>query len=303
MAISTFRLRTGALAAAAGLVLAGFAVASPAAAEEVPAPVIELDQTSFPAGDWQDGFTVTGSGFDPSAPTAIVSVGSRGENGGGQLFEVDVPVEADGTIDALVVPTDAPTQVPDEAGWPKYSVSVGQEVAAGQPWLWSNRIDLTITEGASITAAAEASPEELAAGVTAQFAGFAPGESIAFTVELSRWTEEDGTQLIDELQGTVTADANGAGSISAALTGAAVEDWASFSVTGEESARTARATTRVVEAQAPIVPAPAAPAPAAAGPQLAETGVELGIGFAALALMVLGAGAIVVTRRVRGAQR
>ncbi|MDQ2660665.1 MAG: hypothetical protein M3Y46_03640 [Actinomycetota bacterium] len=304
MAPSASRLRVGALVAAAALALTGLAAASPAAAEEVPAPVIELDQTTFPAGDWEGGFTVTGSGFDPSVPTASFSIGSHGENGGGQIFGEEVAVSADGTIEALIVP-DVATQVPDADGWPKYTVSVGQEIAEGQPWLFSNRIDLTITEGASLTAVAEATPDELAAGISAQFAGFEADETISFLATLSRWSEEDGIQVIDEIEGTVTADAEGAGTLAAALAGAQVDDFVNISVTGEQSARVAEAWIQVVAAPAPAPePVPAAPVtPAETGPKLAETGVELGIGVAALALLVLGSGAILVTRRMRATQR
>jgi hypothetical protein len=298
------RLRIGALAAAAALALTGLAAASPAAAEEIPAPVIELDQTTFAAGDWEDGFTVTGSGFDPSVPTASFSIGSHGENGGGQLYGEEIAVSAEGTIEATIVPN-VPTQMPDADGWPKYTASVGQEIAAGQPWLFSNRIDLTIIEGASLIAAAEATAEELAAGISAQFAGFAADESLSYVATLSRWTEADGTQVIDEIEGTVTADAAGAGSLTAALAGGQDGDFVRISVAGEQSARVAAAFIQVVAAPVPVPePVPAAPVtPAETGPQLAETGVELGIGVAALALLVLGSGAILVTRRIRATQR
>src|SRR5690349_15698155 len=59
---STLGLRAGSLAAIAVLALGGLAAAAPAAAEPL-APKIELSHTSFPAGDWLGGFTVTGSGF------------------------------------------------------------------------------------------------------------------------------------------------------------------------------------------------------------------------------------------------
>lgn len=304
MAPSASRLRVGALAAAAALALTGFAAASPAAAEEIPAPVIELDQTTFPAGDWEDGFTVTGSGFDPSVPVAYFSIGSHGENGGGQLYGEEIAVSAEGTIEATIMP-DVPTQMPDADGWPKYSANVGQEIVDGEPWLRSNSIDLTITEGASLTAAAEATAEELAAGISAQFAGFAADESVSYLATLSRWSEEDGTQVIDEIEGITTADADGLGAFTAALAGAQDGDFVNLSVAGEQSARVAAAWVQVVTAPVPAPqPVPAAPVtPASTGPQLAETGVELGIGAAALALVVLGSGAILVTRRIRATQR
>ncbi|WP_139415539.1 hypothetical protein [Agromyces laixinhei] len=295
MAISTFRLRTGALAAAAGLVLAGFAVASPAAAEEVPAPVIELDQTSFPAGDWEDGFTVTGSGFTAGADVNLqLSISSGPSSGEGATLGSPVVADAAGNISTHVTPTNVAV-IPDADGYPKYSVGASQSVDGAN--VYSNWVALTITAGTSITLPDAVSPESLAAGITVKFAGFQPGEAVRYSGEL--FVAGDLT-VVD---GEAAADDAGAGSFVLALAGAKVGDGLHINLAGQESERAAEAYVSVTEAQAPVVPAPAAPAPAATGPQLAETGVELGIGFAALALMVLGAGAIVVTRRVRGAQR
>lgn len=306
MAHSPLRLRLGALATAAGLTLAGLAAAAPATAAEVDAPVISLDQTTFPAGDWEGGFTVTGSGFDPSVPTAQLTIGSMGQNGGGSLYDQSVAVSSDGTIEALIVPT-APTQAPDAEGFPKYGVSVAQEIAPGQPWIFSNNVELTITEGASLTGPEQLNTDEVAAGVAAQFAGFAAGEAIAYEFVLERWSEAEGTRVIAEAAGVTNADAAGAGTISAALAGAQAEDFITISISGEESGRVAAAWVQVVAAPAPApAPAPADPtaapaAPAAQTARLPETGIDLGVGIAALALLVLGAGAVLVTRRERAA--
>ncbi|QEO14348.1 hypothetical protein FLP10_07890 [Agromyces intestinalis] len=295
MATSTFRLRVGALAAAAGLVLAGVAAASPAAAADD--PVISLDRTTFPAGDWEDGFRITGSGFDGTVPTAELSIGSMGENGGGQLWGTTVTVAADGTIDTVVVPSGA-TQVAGENGYPRYVVSVGQQITEGEPWLWSNRIDLTITEGASLSVAAELTPEQVAGGVTATFAGFTAGEAVYYGIGLFR----DG-ELVDAIEDAVDADDSGAGTFGGALEGAQVGDYLQLYADGDTSGRVAEGWVQIVEAPAPAPVDPEAPAagtPAAAeasGNQLAETGIDLGIGTAALALLVLGAGALIVVRR------
>lgn len=303
MAHSALRLRVGALTAAAGLTLAGLAAASPAMAEEVPAtPQIELSQTSFPAGDWQDGFTVTGSGFDPSAE-ATLTIGQSGANGGGILDEEVVEVAEDGTINAVVVP-DEPTRAPDAEGWPKYGASVYQ-VIDGE-WIYSNNVDITITAGVSLDASAEATVEQVAAGVSAQYAGFGSAEPIEYGFALWRYNDENGeSEIISEAYGDVTADEAGAGTISAPLANAQVEDWIQIRVRGE-SGRIADAFVQVVATPAPApapAPAPEQPAAPAAAPRLPDTGVDLGIGFAALALLVVGAGAVVVTRRVRASQQ
>ncbi|WP_127791959.1 hypothetical protein [Agromyces sp. LHK192] len=300
MATSALRIRVGALAAAAALSITGLALgAAPAVAED--GPTISLDRTSFPAGDWDGGFTVTGSGFDTTVDTATLSIGSYGENGGGVAWSTEVAVSPAGTISAAVVP-EAPTQAPDSTGYPQYRVNVGQQIAEGQPWLFSNTVDLTITEGTSLTVAGEASPEQLAAGISAQFAGFGADEPLFSYFDLLRSTEgADQPELVDSVEADVTADASGAGTISAQLAGAHVGDFVVVWI-GSEGGLQAEAFVQVVEAPAPAPepadPAAAAPAAASTGPALAETGVEpLAVGVAAFALVALGALVVVARRR------
>jgi len=299
LASNALRLRAGALLAAAGLAVAGVAVASPAAAEPIDSPVISLDQTSFPAGDWQGGFTVTGSGFDGSVPEANLAIAASGENGGGLVFEQTIDVAEDGSVNELVIPN-IPTQAPDADGYPMYFVTVGQDL--GEDWLGSNAVELTITEGVSLTVAPEVTVEQVTAGISAQFAGFDGGEGLLYSFILTRWTEADGEQVIDEVLGEAIAGEDGAGTLTEALAGAQVGDSIRVEVLGATD-RIAAAYALVVATPAPApAPAPAAPAATPAAPQLPETGVELGAGFAALALLVLGAGAILVTRRSRATQ-
>ncbi|GAA1516641.1 hypothetical protein BJ978_000901 [Agromyces terreus] len=304
MASTAHRLRLGALAAAAALALTGLAAAAPASAAEGDAPVIALDQTTFAAGDWAGGFDVTGSGFDPSVPVAEVSIGANGENGGGQLWSAEVAVAADGTIDEHLVP-DQSTQAPDENGYPKYNVNASQHL--GETWLFSNSVALTITEGVSAAAPEEASADQLAGGIAVQFSGFAGGESVQYTAVLHHWNEADEVdEIVDQAEGAVTADGAGSGGFTVALAGAQEGDYVVIDLVGTESMRLGSAWTSVVAADvappAPVDPAPApavdAAAPAAAtGPQLAETGPDLGIGLAAMALIALGAGVVVMRRR------
>ncbi|MDR5701213.1 LPXTG cell wall anchor domain-containing protein [Agromyces aerolatus] len=309
MAHSASRRRLGALVAAGALTLGGLVAASPAAAEPIEPyeGVIELSKTSFPAGDWEDGFTVTGYGFDPTIPTAEFGIGSMGENGGGGIYSTEIDVAEDGTIEAHIVP-DAATQAPDADGYPVYAASVTQRAAEGgvDRWVYSNSVDITITEGASVAIAGDVTPEALAAGVSAQFAGFGAEEEVEYGFGLLRYTEE--TELIDESYGTAVADANGAGTVSAALAGAEVGDTLAVFVDGLESGRIAEFYVQVVAPAPAPEPTPVDPAPAPAAPagdvnRLPDTGVDLGIGLSALALLVLGAGAILVTRRTRATQR
>lgn len=294
MAISALRLRTGAIVAAAGLMLAGLAAAAPAHAAD--APVISLDQTSFPAGDWEGGFTVTGSGFAPGVAAELMLSVSSGPSSGGSSPLGSIVPDASGNISIAVAPTDV-TTLPTATGYPKYAVGATQSV--GGENVYSNFVELTITAGTSITLPTAVSPESLAAGITISFAGFAPYESISYYYDLY---SEGAFVPVD---GFTTADATGAGSFVATAAGAKVGDSLEVGVFGEESERQALVYARITEAPAPVpapAPAPAAPA-AAAGTGLAETGVDLGIGFAALAFLVLGAGAVFMTRRVRAAQR
>lgn len=304
MAHSASRLRVGALIAAAGLTLGGLAVASPAAAEplEPAEPTIELSQTTFPAGDWLGGFTVTGSGFNPDFPTASLSVGANGENGGGAIYFENVDITSEGTFTAFVLPEE-PTQMPDANGWPKYRVGASQNVGT-EVWLYSNSVELTIVEGASVSAPGQLTAEEVAAGVSAQYAGFGSDEPIYYEFFLWRWTEADGSQQIAEDSGETQADAAGAGTVTAALAGAQPEDTVEVRIYGE-GGRIAAAWIQVVAAPVPtpVDPAPAPAAPAGDVNRLPDTGVDLGIGIAALAFLAFGAGAILVTRRARAMQQ
>lgn len=306
MAQSASRLRIGALLAAGALTLGGLAVASPAAAEPIAPvqPTIELSETTFPAGDWLGGFTITGSGFDPAFPTASLSIGTSGENGGGAIFVDDVDITAEGTFETTVDPY-VPMQTPDANGYPIYTVSVAQDVGTPQ-WLISNIVTLTITEGASVTAPGELTAAEIATGITAHYAGFASDEPIGYEFLLWRWTEADGEQLIAEDFGQTQADSAGAGSVTAVLEGAQPGDTVEVNIYGE-SGRLAATWIQVVSVPAPV-PTPVDPAPAPVAPagdvkRLPDTGVDLGIGLSALALITLGIGAVLMTRRTQATQQ
>ncbi|MRG59842.1 hypothetical protein GE115_08170 [Agromyces sp. CFH 90414] len=294
MATSTYRLRVGALAAAAAIALTGLAAASPAAAGETPAPVIQLDRTEFPAGDWGTGFHVTGTGFDAALGAVTISVGAAyGPSSGEGLYETTVAPTADGSIDVQVLPV-RDAAAPDESGYPRTAVSAHQVVSPTQN-LRSNSVPLTITPSSAappaVTIAQVVSPEQLAAGLTVNFSGFGAGEPIYYSVGVLRAgapiTEPGGSQ-------EAAADASGAGSFVATVPGAQVGDVLEYFVTGGNTGRN-------VNAQVPVVaapPAPAAPAATPDGPALAETGVEpTVIGIAALALVALGALTVVVRRR------
>jgi hypothetical protein len=174
-----FPRRAGAVAAVAGLALMAFG-AAPAAAEEVTvpaqsvtteeapagteeapvaiAPSIQVDQTTFPEGDWLGGFTVTGSGFDPSVSTAWVAV-TAGE---GTLTGAEADITPEGTFSVLVTPVDKVAA--DSEGRPRFIVSASQTLGDGSV-LVSNEVLLTITAtsvpaapGASSPAAPPAAP-------------------------------------------------------------------------------------------------------------------------------------------------
>jgi hypothetical protein len=294
----SLRVRAAAIAAVVALPLAGLLAAAPAQAAD--APVITLDTTSFPAGEWGAGFHITGTGFVGTGDVTVSVSVSTGPSSGETLYDTIVTPDAEGAIDAQVVPTrDAP--VTSESDYPRISVGAMQRLD-DTDWLVSNFVALTITESdvpePTVSLGQVVSPDQLATGLTANFAGFGADEPIYYGFQLIRNGEPVGE--FAGLEETV-ADAAGAGTVTATIPGALVGDVLAYYFSGDE-------TGRFIEGEAPVVAAPVVPAgesttPAAAGPKLAETGVDLGIGVAALALLVLGAGAMLVTRRARATQR
>ncbi len=286
---TSFRVRAAAVAAAVALPLAGLLAAAPAHAAEIPDPVIALDTTTFPAGDWGAGFNITGTGFVGTGDVTV-SIGiANGPSSGEGLYETTVTPDAEGTIDAQIVPTrDAP--VTTEGEYPKVSVIAVQQLDETE-WLQSNPVALTITESdlpePAVTFAQVVSPEQLAAGLTASFAGFGADEQIFYAYLLLRNGEPvtEGGPLSE-----TTADASGAGSFVITIPGAQVGDVLAFYVSGGE-------TGRFVDDETPVVAAPPAPADSTPKPALAETGVELTAGLVGAGVLALGVLALIARRR------
>ncbi|MCD2440694.1 hypothetical protein LQ757_00225 [Agromyces sp. SYSU K20354] len=195
MTTLNFPRRAGVVAAFAGLALVAFA-ASPAAAEEVtvpaesvvteevpggteatPAPVapsIQVDKTTFPEGDWLGGFTVTGSGFDPSVSTAWVAVRA----GEGTLAGTQADVTPDGTFSVLITPVD--TVAADSEGRPRFTVSASQTLGDGSV-LVSNEVLLTITAPPAPTTPGTPSPAAPTAAPAVDSDATADGPRLAAT--------------------------------------------------------------------------------------------------------------------------
>lgn len=285
---TSFRVRAAAVAAAVALPFAGLLAAAPAQAE-VLAPVISLDTTTFPAGDWGTGFHIVGTGFVGTGDVEV-TVGARGENGGGGIYTTTVPV-TDGAIDAQVVP-DASTEVPNEAGFPQYFVFASQP--NGETYLNSNQVALTITPGASASIPAQVAPEQLAAGITGTFAGFGADEAIFYGVGLFRLVDGE-YEFIDSDEADTVAGPDGSGTFTAAIAGAQIGDQLRFYVDGDETGRFVEGFGEVVEAPAPA-PAPV-PADSTPKPALAETGVELTAGLVGAGVLALGVLALLARRR------
>ncbi|WP_022892230.1 LPXTG cell wall anchor domain-containing protein [Agromyces subbeticus] len=288
----SLRVRAAAIAAVVALPFAGLLAAAPAQAAD--APVIALDTTSFPAGEWGAGFHITGTGFIGTGDVTV-SVGvAAGPSSGEGLYEITVTPDAEGAIDAQVVPIrDAP--VTSESDYPRVSVNARQQLDETE-WLVSNSVALTITESdlpePGVSLGQVVSPEQLATGLTANFAGFGADEPVYYGFQLLR----DGEPVGDfaGLEETV-ADAAGAGTVTATIPGAQVGDVLAYYFSGDE-------TGRFIEGEAPVIAAAVVPAgesstPAATGPKLAETGVDLTVGALAAGLLVLGAAGVLVRRR------
>ncbi|MGX5696156.1 hypothetical protein ACWKWP_08170 [Agromyces soli] len=287
---TSFRVRAAAVAAAVALPFAGLLAAAPAHAAETAA--IELDQTTFVQGEWGTGFHITGTGFLGTGDVTVSVSTAYGPSSGEGIYETTVTPAADGTIDAQVVPTGL-APVTGAAEYPKVSVGAHQAQDGTEELIFSNFVTLTITESdrpdPTVTFPQVVSPEQLAAGLTVNFAGFDPNEPIFYGVLVIRNGEP--INEFNGLQETV-ADGSGAGSFVVTIPGAQVGDSLAYYVTGRQSLLE-------VEAETPVVAAPPAPAPADATPKaaLAETGVELTAGLVGAGVLALGVFALVARRR------
>jgi hypothetical protein len=288
---TSFRVRAAAVAAAVALPFAGLLAAAPAQAAET--ATIELDQTTFVQGDWGAGFHITGSGFVGTGDVSVSVGAAYGPGTGEGIYETTVTPAEDGTIDAQIVPTGL-APVTGAAEYPKVTVGARQAQDGTDELIFSNFVSLTITESdrpdPTVTLPQVVSPEQLAAGLTVNFAGFNADEPIFYGVILLRNGEP-----VTEFEGLdeTVADGSGAGSFVVTIPGAQVGDTLAYYVVGEESGLE-------IEGETPVVAAPPAPAnaaPAAAAPQLAETGIELTAGLVGAGVLALGVLALVARRR------
>lgn len=192
------RTITRAAAMLAGAATLGLSlVAVPATAAELGDDlVVDFGNTTFKAGSWGEGVTVTVEEVPEEVETLTVSIGSMGENGGGLVDQAEVVQQEDGSYAGTVLPSnDYAPVAPNAEGWPKYTASVGYqyEDEAGETQYVNESIDLTITEGVSVTGPEEATVAELAAGIPLQFAGFNSGEVV--TGDISYFNDETGEEV------------------------------------------------------------------------------------------------------------
>lgn len=221
-----------ALAGAATLGLGLVAVPATAAPGE---PTVVLANSTFKAGSWGDGVQFTVTDVREGVETVELSVGSMGENGGGLVAE---PVEAerqeDGSFTGTVLPdADTPPVAPDANGFPRYTATAGYEYIDenGDEQIATTSVELTITEGVSVTGPAEATVGELAAGVPLQFQGFNSNETV--TGDIRYFNAETGEEeSIGDFSATLGQ--NGAGEGVLTITGASVGHQFRVVASGEE---------------------------------------------------------------------
>lgn len=220
----------GSKAAVAAALAIGLAlVGAPAFAADNPTPVVTITENTFPAGSWGNGVEANVTGVPEGEGVKVfVYVGMNGEFGGGALEEVEASKQLDGSYDANLYPDETPV-VPDAKGYPKYIVGAyytldGTSVNAAP-------IPLTITEGISVTGVGIATPEQLAAGVTVQLAGFVPNEEIFIAVVVRKAGDAYFSAVLSEVE--TTAGANGSSSYTFTAPGVAVGDTVLFYVENE----------------------------------------------------------------------
>lgn len=271
---------------------------------------LTVADTTFTAGTWGAGVEVTGEGFIADMEVTVF-VGASGENGGGVIAESIVTADAEGNLEATVVPSaDNPPVSPDENGFPKYSV--GYTYIIDGEYFSGEGIPLTILPGTAITGPAEVDPQALKDGVDAQIVGFGDDTTVTVSLEVYHPDTNEWESLSTSNQPVV--DGAGIVTVSASYTdGSLIEAGSSFRavVTGDTTGVVATwyfvTAGAVAPVDPPVDPAPVDPAPVdpaspgATGPELAETGVNdqgllAGGGFALL-MLAAGAGSMIITRR------
>ncbi|OUZ08882.1 hypothetical protein BHE97_12170 [Aeromicrobium sp. PE09-221] len=221
----------GAATLGLGLVAAP-ATAAPALGDE---PVVELATSTFKAGSWGDGVQFTVTEVPEGVEAVELAVGSMGENGGGLVAEpVQAERQVDGSFTGTVLPdADTPPVAPDANGYPVYTASAGYEYTDenGETQYASTFVELTITDGVSVTGPDEATVAELAAGVPLQFAGFNSNETV--TGDIRYFNAETGEEeSIGDFSATLGE--NGAGEGVLTITGASVGQQFRVVASGEE---------------------------------------------------------------------
>ncbi|RDV46101.1 hypothetical protein DOE76_02800 [Leifsonia sp. ku-ls] len=97
------RIRFGALAATAAIVAGGFFAAAPANAAQTGTITVSPEYFDYTAGDWGDGFSVSGTGFTAGTTVTIDLVGPSGSL---ETYEVPTPAtDPDGAFSAVFLPT------------------------------------------------------------------------------------------------------------------------------------------------------------------------------------------------------
>lgn len=248
--LSHTRGRLGAVAMAATVIAAGLLAAAPANAA---GPEITVANSVFTEGDWGTGLEITGAGFTPDAPAAIVVAYTSGETVATDTFTAS----ADGTFTRTITP-DVALVLPEDGEDLIVSAGESEDLIADSVVLTVLRT-AGIQLAASTISTADLADRNVGLGIVAS--GYVPGEAVAVSANVGGedvpFTESCKADRSGTVSGTIRMTGVKAGTMVITLTGAGGHvETASVTVTGDTTGGGIE-TPPVVEISVPPTDAPA----------------------------------------------